>query len=204
LATLQVARNAMHAGVRETSRNDGPEIRQYAEQFGVATPLNWCAVSLCSWMLHACKLIGINPPIEGSPAARGVMGQFMLAGLWVPKRLLTPELLVPGNVPIWWRVSPEDWRGHIGIIDCSAEWLMHTIEGNSGRRGDRVAGMERWANHLGVKLLGIGQLSKKLIEYEPSDEELETARHLITLGKEVMLGEPDDPLAGFDDKYGEG
>lgn len=199
LAVLRFAQADLAADVRETSRNDGPRIREYAARFGLVPPINWCSSALGTWLQDAAKELGIKPPIAGSAGARATMGQFMAAGLWVPWQELTPDDLEPGNVPIWWRVRRDSWQGHIGIIERVDGIVMQTIEGNSGLRGDRVARMVRSADD--VQLLGVGLLSSIDIPYEPTQHELETAARLMKLGAEVMLGEPRDPLGGIEEMW---
>lgn len=212
LAALWFATCDLQAGVREDlGRNDGHRIRQYAEAFALKPPINWCAVSLSAWLRKGALLSDIDAPIGGSPAARAIEAQFIEAGLWVPKDKLNPDVLVPGNVPVWWRgQSIDDWPGHIGIIDSCVGMVMDVIEANSGKYGDSVAKMKRPI--IAPKLLGVGVLRGERTRHEfhePSDAELEQAGRLIRLQRELLLqGEPDDPLAdlnarlereGFDD-----
>jgi hypothetical protein len=212
LAALFFAKLDLQDGIRENlGRNDGTRIRKYAKYFGLKPPVNWCAISFSAWLRKAAKLCGIEPPIEGSPAARNIEGQFIQAGLFVPRRKLTADVLVPGNVPIWWRGKDEnDWPGHIGIIDHVLNVNMYVVEANSGRFGDEVAEMPR--SIMAPKLLGVGVLRGQRVRHEfhePTDAELERAGQLIRLERELLLqGEPDDPLGdlkarlereGFDD-----
>ena len=198
--TLQCALADLAAGVVEERYNDGPRIRVYLKRFGLTPPQNWCASAVAQWLWEAAGQLDREAPIAGSPGARATMGQFMRAGLWVPWHELDDSVLVAGNVPVWWRVSPTDWRGHIGIIETmSSAGKMVTIEGNSGLRGDRVARMIR--DPADERLLGIGILTGEPVE--PSEGRLEEAARLMKLGAEVMLGEPDDPLADFQDRIGE-
>jgi hypothetical protein len=212
LATLFFAELDVQDGIRENlGRNDGTRIREYAKHFGLKPPVNWCAISFSAWLRKAAALIAISAPIEGSPAARAIEGQFIEAGLWVPKNKLSEDVLVAGNVPIWWRGKDEnDWPGHIGIMSGFDGVNMRVVEANSGRYGDCVATMPR--SIMAPKLLGVGVLRGQRVRHEfhePSDAELERAGQLIRLQRELLLqGEPDDPLAdlnarlareGFDD-----
>jgi hypothetical protein len=212
LATLFFAQMDMHDGVREDlGRNDGYRIRQYAKAFGLKPPINWCSVSVSAWLRNASKLCGIESPVAGSPAARGIEGQFIEAGLFVPKNKLTEDVLVAGNIPIWWRgKSIEDWPGHIGVIESFDGINMQVVEANSGPMGNEVARMSR--SIMAPKFLGVGVLRGQRIRHEfhePTDAELERAGQLVRLERELLLyGEPDDPLAdlnarlereGFDD-----
>jgi hypothetical protein len=199
LATLWFALRDQNRRVCEDlGRNDGTVIREYASHFGLTPPLAWCAVSFSAWLRAASSLTGIQSPLEGSPAARGVEAQFIQAGLWVPSSKLNPEVLVPGNVPIWWRGKDElDWPGHIGVISGMSGVNMLVVEANSGKLGEEVAVMTR--SIMAPRLLGVGVLRGKRIRHEfhePTDEELERAGQLVGLSRELMRqGEPDDPLA---------
>jgi hypothetical protein len=216
LAALWFATCDLNDGVRENlGRNDGTRIRQYASAFELTPPINWCSVSVSAWVRKGALLSDILSPIDGSPAARGIEAQFIEAGLWVPKDKLNPDVLVPGNIPVWWRGKDiDDWPGHIGVIDACLGMSMNVIEANSGKYGDEVAKMSR--SILDHKLLGVGVLRGQLVRHEfhePTDYELERAAELIRLQRELLLqGEPDDPLAdlnarlereGFDDGSGE-
>ena len=202
VATLVMAKVDLWSGVAETSRNDGPRIREYLKPWGLVPPQNWCAVSFCYWLREACERLNIAMPIKGSPAARGCEAQFIENRIWVPKARFGKSSVVPGNVPIWWRKSPGDWPGHIGIIEY-VDWekrLMHTVEGNSGPLGNRVARMERRMDD--PQLLGVGVLSRDKPSSVVTDAELVHGRalsqlmgHLFELGEQVMEGEPLDPLA---------
>jgi hypothetical protein len=199
LATLFFAQMDLRDGIREDlGRNDGYRIRQYAKAFGLKPPINWCAVSFSAWLRNASKLCRIEAPVAGSPAARGVEGQFIEAGLFVPKNQLTEDVLVPGNIPIWWRgKSIEDWPGHIGVIESFDGINMYVVEANSGRTGTEVARMTR--SIMAPKFVGVGVLRGQLLRHEfhePTDAELERAGQLVRLERELLLyGEPDDPLA---------
>lgn len=159
---LSAALADLAAGIRETSPNDGPEIRLYAKRFGLVPPLNWCAVAASSWVLAAAREMGGKTPIVGSPAAQGVMGQLLHAQLWTPIAVLRNDpaladlVLCPGNLIIWKR-PPATWTGHIGVVEYQeTKHILVTIEGNSGPRGDRVARMKR--DLRDANLLGFGRL----------------------------------------------
>lgn len=150
--------------VREASRNAGPRIAEYAKNFGLTPPLNWCAVAVCTWIKEACADLGRDMPIEGSPAAKGVMAQLIERGFWTPKVRLKCglnrlHLIYPGDIAVWHRGPKGAWTGHIGIVDSIAkgELFMLTIEGNSGPKTDQVALMRRTLTD--PLLLGTGHLT---------------------------------------------
>ncbi len=128
-------------GVKEDlGRNDGKRIREYLKPFGLRPPQNWCAVAVAAWLREAAES-GFGLPIKGSPGAQATMVQLKKAGLWVDRRKLNKDNILPGNVIVWRRPSSESWTGHIGIIKGYDESSgnITTIEGNSGPMADRVA-----------------------------------------------------------------
>lgn len=157
LALLERALDDLNAGVREEGRrNDGPRIREYAANFDLAPPLNWCAVAVSTWLREGCHGYFQEPPIPGSAVAQNIMHQLIPLGLWCPKRSITLSAIQPGNLLIWQR-PPEPWMGHVAVIEKRmSPILAGTVEGNSGPLGDRVARMQRRLDDR--LLLGIGLL----------------------------------------------
>lgn len=199
-AVLQASLSDLAAGVREDlGPNDGRRIREMAANVGCEPPINWCAAAVSSWIVQAASQLGVDSPVKPSAAARGLMANCMAAGLWVPWHKLEPDLIVPGSIIVWWRVSPTDWRGHVGIVESldAAAPRVVTIEGNSGVHGDEVARMQRdlFDDHL----LGIGCFGAQA---EPTSTDLEQIEKWKDLSAEVMLeGEPRDPLAHFESRH---
>ncbi len=200
-----VVRHALaDLGVREDlGRNDGQRIREYANHFGLIPPVNWCALAVSCWLLEASLECATCPPIAGSPAARGVMGQLIEAGLWVPYHRIQPLHLAPGTVIVWWRGARDGWQGHIGIVEQQLVPMatVQTIEGNSGQQGDRVARMTRELND--PRLLGVGCFGPEAPR-QVDERAVLAAAPYRDLSSEVMLGEPRDPLGEFDEHHTEG
>ena len=179
LATLEAAKLDLTRGVRETSPNDGPAIREYLRPYGLQAPQNWCAVSVCHWMSEGCRDHSLTPPIAGSPAAQGVFAQLLHAGLAV--RYGAPgfqRALRAGNIIVWRRPSRGSWAGHLGLVlrDYDGGGIIHTLEGNSGKYGDRVAEMKR--PRTDSKIIGLGQLRD--VQLTETDEEPVTLPSLRT------------------------
>lgn len=159
LATLERAKIDLDKGIYEDlGPNDGHRIREYAANYGLKPPINWCAVALCTWLKEACQALEVDMPIVGSAAAQGVMSQFIKIGIWTPKKAIGESDIIAGNVPIWSR-PPKAWMGHIGIIELTARnKSFYSIEGNSGPKGDKVACVEHYLDD--ARLLGIGRLTE--------------------------------------------
>lgn len=149
-----LARAQADVGVREDlGKNDGKRIREYFQMFGTGASQDWCAAAISTWIKEAG-----GGPIAGSMGAKSIASQFKQAGLWVPKEQLTNEVIVPGNIVVWHRGSPDSWKGHIGIIESyDGSGTMTTIEANSGPKSDSVARMTRQIKD--PNLIGIGVLS---------------------------------------------
>ena len=201
LLTLEEARADLLAGVMEEGgHNLGPAIEAYGKPFGLSPPINWCAVAIAAWVRRASALLDVEP-LVGSPGAQATMGQFRAAGLWTPGDELRRghKALIPGNIIIWWRYPNPNWMGHIGVIEEVAigardQIVTHTIEGNSGVSGDRVARMVRPLND--PKLLGIGRL--RTTDDAPdtlTGAELQEAWRLMRLSHEVATFDGRDPMS---------
>lgn len=171
--TLSQAEIMLARGVHEDiGPNDGEVIREAAKLFGLTPPINWCAVTFGLWLHEASEIIGVEPPIAGSPGAQATMLQFKEAGRWVAAKDITDAVLLPGNVPIWTR-PPHSWTGHIGILKSydPEKRIMHTIEANSGPKADKVAAMERSRDDkrlLGIGILNDGSETTNVATWDPS------------------------------------
>lgn len=198
---LRFALRDLTAGVREDiARNDGHRIREYAARFGLVPPLNWCAVAASTWLAEAAEGLRVPLPVSLSPAARGLMGSCIRSGRWVPWHKLAEANIAPGSLVVWWRGSRESWQGHVGIVERldNSSPIVHTIEGNSGPQGDRVARMQR--SLIDEHLLGMGIFGTA--PHEPTSTELTQADRWKDLSHEVMIdGEPRDPLVEFDERH---
>lgn len=156
LAVLERARADL--SVVEVEHNSSPRIAEYAANFGLTPPLNWCAVATSTWILEAAKRLGVEPPIDGSAVAKNVRDQLIGKGSWTPIEALKASEVRPGDVAVWHRGDPGAWSGHVGVVESvSADGhALNTIEGNSGPQGDRVARMVRGLDD--PLLLGVGRL----------------------------------------------
>src|ERR1035437_801637 len=149
-------------GVKEDlGKNDGKRIREYFKLFNMEPGQDWCAVAVSTWMREAG-----GGPIAGGAGARNIGTQFAQANLWVPRKKITKEVMLPGNIAVWSRGGPGSWKGHIGVISSSNGNSFTSIEANSDRKSDSVVENSHSIND--TNLLGIGILSG----YVPKHKEL--------------------------------
>lgn len=153
LAVLDAARRALRNEVRETSANTGPVVDEYLRAVGIDPPANWCAAAVSAWIREGFASIGRESPLKLSAQAKAFIPAFERLGKWIPKEQLK-GWIPPGSVIVWTRGDPKSWTGHIGIVEEVQGPTIHTIEGNSGAKGDRVARMERKFDD--PRLLGVG------------------------------------------------
>lgn len=161
-ATLAEAIADLNAGIRETSHNDGPEIRRlYLAPLGLPAGSDWCAAGVTSWMRRAAEALRVPMPVHGSAGAKSLMVQFQAAGRFIGRDKLTEADVTAGVVVFWDRSIPgrpdTSWHGHAGIVrDHAVGGTFGTVEANSGANGDEVAHMVRKMSD--PRLLGIGRL----------------------------------------------
>ena len=153
---LAEARRALEQGVVESAANTGPVVDTYLRAVGYNPPANWCAAAVTAWMRAAYRKLGGDPPIAGGARAKAFKEQLEQLGRWIPRERLKPSDIRPGMIAVWHRGEPGSWTGHIGVIERVEGTTLHTIEGNSGPRGDRVASMRR--ELADPRLLGVGSL----------------------------------------------
>ena len=156
-----LARAMGDIGVTEDmGHNDGKRIREMNRRWGVTPGSNWCATAWSTWLHEGAALAGVKPPIEGSPGAQAVMGQFKAAKRWLSasEARKSPSLVRRGMVPVWDRSDgrPEHaWWGHIGAVTGPVKnGAFPTVEGNSGEGSAFVAEMVRSLNES--RLFGFG------------------------------------------------
>lgn len=123
-AVLAVALAEYHAGHGEEGGNNrGPHVRKYLNELA-AEGSDWCA-GFVSWCFSQS---GHPMPFKYSVGARDVLAQLKKAGFAVKPSAAEPPQ--PGDVIVWWRVAPTDWRGHIGLVLDYQGGVLRTIEGN--------------------------------------------------------------------------
>ena len=129
--------------------NSGKNVEKYLN--GIAeTPNNWCA-GFVSWCFKESKK-GIQ--FNYSLGARDIYNQFNKNG-WILK---DDEDIKPGDVVFWYRNSPNDWQGHIGIVSNNFYGILRVIEGNKGRFPAKVAIFQYDLQKM-EKILGFGRVN---------------------------------------------
>ena len=141
-------RAALEAAVGEAARgagevggnNMGPDVDKYLNDI-VEPPNNWCA-GFVSWCLRESG----SMPIDYTVGARDVLNQARRRGLTTFNDPAAARPL-PGDIVVWWRGSPNGWRGHIGFVHHTEHGRVFTIEGNKSSRVEGfdypVVGMQR-------------------------------------------------------------
>jgi len=102
---------------------DNPEVLKYAEESGIkgitSDEIPWCS-TFVNWV---AKKAGLQ--MSGKPNARSWLN--------VGTKVTSPE---PGDVVVFWRESPESWKGHVGFFLGVSPDLkrVYCIGGNQGNR----------------------------------------------------------------------
>jgi hypothetical protein len=151
-SAIQIAIRELNAGAGESgSDNAGPDVMRYHAISGGKKGWDWCA-SFVSYCFHEG-----NPgamPFEPSYGARTVLERFKKKHWDYKASIASPP--AAGDIIVWWRVSLNDWRGHIGLVASYANGIVKTIEGN---RGPFPAKVKSFSYTLGQidRLLGFGR-----------------------------------------------
>jgi len=110
-------------GIKEISgKVDNPEVLKYFDEMGYdGTKLKdetaWCS----AFMNYVAKKSGLK--FTGKLDAR--------SWLKIGREVITPK---QGDVVILWRVSPKDWRGHVGIYIREANGWIYILGGNQSNQ----------------------------------------------------------------------
>lgn len=127
-------------GVTEIAgEEDNPRIVQYAQEIGIAGVVDdetpWCSIFM-NWVATRA-----GAERTGKANARS----WLNVGLPVE----TPE---PGDIVVFWRGSPDSWKGHVGLFmgysrDASRVYVLGGNQGDqvgiSAYTADRVLGFRR-------------------------------------------------------------
>lgn len=119
-------------------------IMGYLHGVGIHKMNNWCA----AWVTYVVYLATGHLPGDAARAPKSAgarqWGRRALALGW---REVSKEVPVPGDVWIFWRVDPNAWQGHIGIVvDYNlSTGVVTLLEGNvTGQRKDRIIGWRKY------------------------------------------------------------
>lgn len=100
-----------------------PEILKYAKETGISgitsDEIPWCS-TFVNWVAWKAGL-----QYSGKPNARSWLN--------VGTRVTAPE---PGDIVVFWRESPESWKGHVGIFlgISHDKKRVYCLGGNQGNR----------------------------------------------------------------------
>jgi uncharacterized protein (TIGR02594 family) len=113
-----------HYGLQEVSGpHSNPDIIAMGDELGIEigddSTYSWCSIAMC----YYAQKMGYEHP--NSPAAR--------SWLTMPIKVLKPTL---GDIVVFWRGSPSDWRGHVGIFINWNDKVIWCLGGNQNNRLD--------------------------------------------------------------------
>jgi hypothetical protein len=139
LALALVKATRKDLGVHEEGGgNCGPRVNEYLHNVGLNPGNEWCAAAVTTWLREAAQKLGVEPTVPGGAAAKAFISQFQNVNRWIPRAKLA-DRAAPGMIVVFDRTAdPNDWRGHIGVVESVDSNGLHTIEGNSGPRCDAV------------------------------------------------------------------
>jgi uncharacterized protein (TIGR02594 family) len=109
---VRIARGEL--GQAEPLPGANPRIAEYRSVVGAPHGTDWCAAFM-AWVLAQAGYSG-----PWTAAARS----FLHVG--------EPCELKPGAIVVFWRVSPADWRGHVGICVRPGSAMVTVLGGNQG------------------------------------------------------------------------
>lgn len=119
---LKIAFNEL--GTEEiVGEENNPEVLKYAEQTGIPNiktdEIAWCSTYV-NWVAWKSGL-----QFSGKPNARSWLN--------VGTKVTSPE---PGDVVVFWRESPQSWKGHVGFfMGISSDGnRVYCLGGNQGNR----------------------------------------------------------------------
>ncbi len=110
-------------GIKEVvGKKDNPEVLKYFDEIGyegskLKDETSWCS-AFVNWV---CKKS--NLPYSGKLTAR--------SWLKVGRKVEMPKL---GDVVVFWRESPESWKGHVGFFIRETDNLVYVLGGNQSNQ----------------------------------------------------------------------
>jgi len=121
----QLLKIAFHElGTEEISGNEhNPEVLKYAKDTKIegitSDEIPWCS-TFVNWVAWKAGL-----EYSGKPNARSWLN--------IGKKVTNPE---PGDIVVFWRESPQSWKGHVGIFlgISSDKKRVYCLGGNQGNR----------------------------------------------------------------------
>lgn len=144
---LRVA--STQVGVRETSRNSGPEVDAYLASVGLAPGLAWCAA-----FVHWCFEAGAASLALPDPCPKTAGALRLYDDCPDGWKVFRPE---PGDV---FAIDHGHGLGHVGFVESVGAIELVTIEGNTNpggsREGDGVYRRTRRRDEVNRGYLRIG------------------------------------------------
>lgn len=140
LAALSYAYDEL--GVKETSTNWGPKVKEYLAAAGVTVPAAWCAAFVYWCVEQASKLKGVENPLKDIPLKAYVQSYYNYAK--EHGKLIPFKEVGPGDLFLIYYPSLKRY-GHIGFVYGAYhnDNYYETVEGNTnsqgGREGNEVA-----------------------------------------------------------------
>lgn len=157
LAEATLAAAGATVGTKETTSNDGPEIRAWLNNVRIDYPAPWCAAWVFSMYDIGARACGVANPC---PRTSGSLRMWERS----PEHTHS-HFPVRGSVVVFAHVDDngkQDGKGHVAIVErVMPDGYVGTIEGNTNaagsRNGDRVARQVwRWADGKRGKLKLVG------------------------------------------------
>ncbi len=142
-AAERLARTALAVAIEELGKgetegnNRGADIRRYLAGFvdskgrQVRDGGAWCGAFASFAYRTAGERSRLVVPFELHTGAKRLGRNMGAAG-----RLFTdPDDAQPGDLILFHRGPPGDWRGHVGIVERVERGIVHHIDGNKGAAG---------------------------------------------------------------------
>jgi len=117
--------------------NKGEFVKLYNKGFEAS----WCA-GFVSYILSKANVVDLGYKLSAK-------------AIWNEARELgwTVEVPQAGDLIVFWRESPNSWKGHIGIVEKVDDDYVYTIEGNKGKYPAKVKRFKYNINDVS-KLIG--------------------------------------------------
>ncbi len=106
-------------GITEISGGkDNPEVLKYFDVLGYDGAKLHDETAWCSAYINWCAIM-VGLPYSGKLTARSWLN--------VGQKITEPQ---PGDLVVYWRGSPDGWKGHVGIFIREEKGVIYTLGGN--------------------------------------------------------------------------
>lgn len=122
-------------GQRELSKNSGPMVDKYLASVNLRPGYAWCQAFVFWCFDIASKRLGIFTPVVKTGGVLHCWNN-TLGGKKLTKNvcIASPNLIKPGDQFV---MDFGGGLGHTGIVESVDGYTLHTIEGNSNKKGSR-------------------------------------------------------------------